>query len=566
MLSKSATRTALYFALGAALFYIPFNGGVHLFDWDEINFAEISREMLFLGEYSRVYVNFEPFYQKPPFFFWLQAGAMHLFGVNEFAARFPNALCGVLTLPLLYLIGRRLYSHRRGLIWAGVYGASVLPFLYFKSGIIDPWFNLFIFLGLYFFILSVWKRNGTNGIDLHRNKWFYLLVGGLLIGMGILTKGHVAYLVAGLVMFVYWVWKRFRMYVHIPEFVFFSLVAFLVMTAWFGWETLKNGPEFSVEFIKYQYRLFSTPDAGHKGFPGYHFVVLLVGVFPASLFAIRAFFKMPQEESPTQQDFRLWMKILFWVVLILFSVVQSKIVHYSSLCYFPLTFLAATVIDSWLGDKISFPRGLQFGLYAVGGLYMLAIFALPWIGQNPQMIAPLFDDPFAHANLEADVRWTGWEMLPGFLLLGLLLGSHQLRKRNRKGPSMLLLFGGMPIFLMLTLFFFIGRIEAYSQRAALEFFKEREGQPIRAMAYGYKTYAHLFYGTPTRRGQYCFSSEGLYEEFQKCSDELLYGDVDDPVIIITRINRAEELEAMDNLEKIESRNGFVFFTRKSAGD
>jgi hypothetical protein len=30
-----------------------------------------------------------------------------------------------------------------------------------------------------------------------------------------------------------------------------------------------------------------------------------------------------------------------------------------------------------------------------------------------------------------------------------------------------------------------------------------------------------------------------------------------------RINRAEELEAMENLEKIESKNGFVFFTRKS---
>ena len=52
----------LYFVLAGALLFLPFLGGVHLFDWDEINFAEISREMLVLGEFVRVYINFEPFW------------------------------------------------------------------------------------------------------------------------------------------------------------------------------------------------------------------------------------------------------------------------------------------------------------------------------------------------------------------------------------------------------------------------------------------------------------------------------------------------------------------------
>ena len=102
---NDTTRYSLGFALLGALFFIPFLGGVHLFDWDEINFAEISREMLILKDYTRVHVNFEPFFQKPPFFFWLQAGAMALFGVGDFAARFPNALCGIITLPLLFRMG-----------------------------------------------------------------------------------------------------------------------------------------------------------------------------------------------------------------------------------------------------------------------------------------------------------------------------------------------------------------------------------------------------------------------------------------------------------------------------
>ena len=56
----------------SVLFYIPFLGGVHLFDWDEINFAEIAREMLVSRDYLRPQINFQPFWEKPPLFFWLQ--------------------------------------------------------------------------------------------------------------------------------------------------------------------------------------------------------------------------------------------------------------------------------------------------------------------------------------------------------------------------------------------------------------------------------------------------------------------------------------------------------------
>ena len=55
--------------LGAA-FFIPGIGGVRLFDWDEINFAESAREMLLTGDWFDVQINFEPFWEKPPLFIW----------------------------------------------------------------------------------------------------------------------------------------------------------------------------------------------------------------------------------------------------------------------------------------------------------------------------------------------------------------------------------------------------------------------------------------------------------------------------------------------------------------
>ena len=549
------TRYTLGFALLGALFFIPFLGGVHLFDWDEINFAEISREMLILRDYTRVHVNFEPFFQKPPFFFWLQAGAMAAFGIGDFAARFPNAICGVITLALLFRMGQRLKGTRFGVLWAGTYFGSILPFLYFKSGIIDPWFNLFIFLGLYYFILFHWKKNQFSNIVLDKNRWWYLFLGGFWIGMGILTKGQVAYLIVVLTMGVYWVYQRFRFYVNVPQFLFFTFAATLVTLAWYGVETLQNGPRFIYEFNKYQYRLFSTPDAGHAGFPGYHFAVLLIGCFPASIFAIRAFFKMPQDNLPYLNDFRRWMKFLFWVVLILFTIVQSKIVHYSSMCYFPLTYLAALTMEKMLDGQVRLNRWMAFGLWFVGGLFIFATLAVPFIGMNAEILKPLFNDPFAQGNLEANVRWTGLEAIPGLFLLGLLGYFFTTWRRGNKQRSFLALFGGTAIFVLLTLVFFIKRIEGYSQRAAVDFFAEKADEDCYLAAFGYKTYTHLFYGQPQKAGDACFKDTA-------CMNRLFYGPLDKPAYIVTKVHRAKPLEEMETLEEIGRKNGFVFFRRK----
>jgi 4-amino-4-deoxy-L-arabinose transferase-like glycosyltransferase len=108
-MQKDKLNYFLITALGA-VFFIPFIGSSHLFDWDEINFAESAREMMITGNYATVQINFEPFWEKPPLFFWMQVLAMKAFGVfdaassfsPEFGARFPNAIIGIITLFVFY--------------------------------------------------------------------------------------------------------------------------------------------------------------------------------------------------------------------------------------------------------------------------------------------------------------------------------------------------------------------------------------------------------------------------------------------------------------------------------
>ena len=176
------------------LFFVPFLGGGHLFDWDEINFAEAAREMIVTGDYFHVQIDYQLFWEKPPLFIWMQVAAMKIFGVNEFAARFPNAICGITTLLLLFTIGKKIHSRRFGWIWVLTYLGSILPHLYFRSGIIDPWFNLLIFSSLYFLILTFSKEENSGQVKSIFNKNGPLIFGGILLGLAVLTKGPVAIL------------------------------------------------------------------------------------------------------------------------------------------------------------------------------------------------------------------------------------------------------------------------------------------------------------------------------------------------------------------------------------
>tara|TARA_Y100000782_G_scaffold115527_1_gene159518 strand:- start:907 stop:2580 length:1674 start_codon:yes stop_codon:yes gene_type:complete len=552
-----SNRNALIIAVVAAIFFIPFLGGVHLFDWDEINFAEIAREMVELKTYLRIHVNYILFTEKPPLFFWMQAGAMNLFGVGDYAARFPNAICGIVTLVSLYKIGEKLRGVRFGWLWVGAYFGSILPNLYFKSGIIDPWFNYFIFMGIYHLILFHWKKNGIEGVELPRKKMYYLIIAALFTGLGILTKGPVAYLITGLTLGVYWISQRFKFYINAWEVIVYTVLALCVTLMWFGVEFLANGPKFVVEFTVRQWEIFSRADAGHAGFPGYHFVVILIGCFPISIFLIRSHGKLFLEKL-TDKDFRKWMLMLFWVVLILFTVVRSKIVHYSSMTYFPMTFLAALVLENMLDHRITFTRwmkGIMLGLAIVmGGI----VIALPFVGMNVDWIKPLFQaDKFALANLNAEVPWTGLEATMGVLLIGITVAFIVLYNKRQTLLGIKVLLGGTGVFVFFTLILVIGKIERISQRAAITFYEEKANCDCYVEPEGFKSYGQLFY---TRRSPDLIPEEHLNTEYKHW---VLYGDIDKDAYFVSKVTTDKKLRENPEMEFLYEENGFTFWKRSA---
>lgn len=549
----SSNKHKLLFSLVLISLFIPNLGAIHLFDWDEINFAEAAREMLVTGEYFRMTINFEPFWEKPPLFIWLQALSMSVFGVNEFAARFPNVIAGVVSLLFLYRLGAKIKDRDFGLIWVLMYACSLLPAFYFRSGIIDPWFNFFIFSGVSYFVLYQFKLSNSREIHLRYSPVFYLILSGVLIGLGILTKGPVALLVFGVFGLIYFIYTGFKHFFTITHLLLVTVTIVLTASVWFGYETIKNGTWFLEEFIVYQIRLFKTEDAGHGGPFYYHFIVLLFGCFPASIFMIDEFFRKETKDSK-KHLFKVAMLILFAFVLLLFSVVNTKIIHYSSLCYFPLTYLAALNIHRAIKNQTYFTAIHKIGFIAVGTIITLVLVFIPVVGIYLDDIKPLIKDEFVVGNLSARVYWEWYHFLPGLVFFIALIVSIVSFTTQKMVQSLLVISFGTLITLLLILSLMLNNIEGYTQRIAIEFYKTLKNKDVYVNVVGFKSYAHLFYKQ---------KSPPKNLEHNK-TEWLLTGDIDKTAYFVSKNTYEDNMKQFEpfGVKIIARKNGFVFYKRE----
>ena len=530
---------ALIGFLGLVVF-ASFNGQSHLFDWDEINFAEAAREMIVTGNYSLVQINYEPFWEKPPLFFWLQALCMNLFGINEFSARLPNAIAGAITGMVLYSIGRKNFSNSFGWLWAVAYCTSLLPVLYFKSGIIDPWFNLFIFYGTYATWKSIYNSNGKY------LRW--AVISGASTGLGIMTKGPVALLVVLMVFGVFFLWKRFKVPIRFSQVSGFTLSLIIIGGLWFFIEWISGRGHIIEDFITYQIRLLQTQDAGHGGPFYYHFVVLLIGCFPMSIFALGGFFI--KQEKDSQQDFQRIMLLLFSLVLLLFSLVNTKIIHYSSLCYFPLSFFAANYLNGQYNRNSKEYAIQKIALPLIGSLLLIVFFTLPYLGNHIEILreATWIDDDFAKANFNAENSWG----LIDYVLPLIFAGGLALYFIIKSFSRHLYLMASMLVSFLIILTAFVPKIEAYTQRAAIEFYASKANKNCYVTPVHYKSYAHLFYTNKQQQKNPKHSNVNW----------LIDGETDKPVYCVLKNTESSKFQEKNtHFKLLYKKNGFAFFEK-----
>ena len=124
-------------------------GSYSLVDFDEAWFAEVALNILKRGNPLVLTFNGLSFNEHPPLGFILMAISFVLFGVNEFAARLPEALSAFFSLLLLYFIGKELFNRAIGLGASLILASTVWFVLRARSGNLDAVFLMFYLLTFY---------------------------------------------------------------------------------------------------------------------------------------------------------------------------------------------------------------------------------------------------------------------------------------------------------------------------------------------------------------------------------------------------------------------------------
>ncbi|MET0597040.1 MAG: glycosyltransferase family 39 protein [Mesorhizobium sp.] len=153
---------------------------------DETRYMSVAWEMALRHDWLHpLTMNFEPYHQKPPLLFWLINASWSIFGISRWAGLVPVVLASGSTVLLTAALGRLLMPsvlhdrNRTALVMV-----SSVPFLAYSTLVLfDLTVTVFVLSAL--ICLVKFSRGGSL---------LWMVAAGFCIGLGVLTKGPVAYL------------------------------------------------------------------------------------------------------------------------------------------------------------------------------------------------------------------------------------------------------------------------------------------------------------------------------------------------------------------------------------
>lgn len=224
----------LFLFVGFLFFYNL--GGTYLTHWDEAWYADISRTMLKTGNLLTPIWNTEPFFLKPPLYFWLSAFFMKLFGISEFTVRLPSVLAALATVGFVYLFGSLVFNRYIGLLGSFILSSAPIFLYRGRTGNIDVLLTFFMF----FSIFSFYKGYTED-------KRWYLIFGAALV-LGFLTKGLVGFY-PFLIVLLFLLYAKELKVVFSKKFLLGILFAVSIGSGWILLSYLVNGSEFIKQFL-----------------------------------------------------------------------------------------------------------------------------------------------------------------------------------------------------------------------------------------------------------------------------------------------------------------------------
>ena len=326
--ARGRWRSTALVVLLAAVVLLPLLGHKALAEWDEGIYAEVSREMLRTG-WVVPHWNGEVWFEKPPLMLWVTAAFFKVFGVNELWARMGSALAGVGLVGVLH----GWLERRKGRLTAWFCTVVLLATMGFlrvaRVGELDVLLSLGCCVALI----------GLTKVDEGEGGWG-LFWGGFAVAA--MTKGAAAAVVP-LTAVVFAVVQEWRLSKFGRAF-WLGLWGFgVVVLPWHlaMWRTF--GERFWAEYVGLHVMARATSQIeGHVSHWWYYGVVLVATAMPFVLL-----WPVAAVDLWRRRELRVWV-VFAVVVLVFYSVVQTRLPHYVA----PIYPAMAVVTAVWLGERL----------------------------------------------------------------------------------------------------------------------------------------------------------------------------------------------------------------------
>ncbi len=379
---------------------------------DEPRYARIGEEMNLRGAYVTPTLDYQPWLEKPPLLFWLEAASFKLFGVQEWSARLPTAVLALMTLLVVGAFVDLWGNRRSAILSLLVLCTSGLFFLFARTANTDmPLVAM----------LTVAMVSGLQATRSNSSGW--AAVAGLALALAVLSKGPVAVVLFGGIFTLYFLLRQ-RLEWSLTQVLVLTGVFLTAAGPWFWMVWKENGFVFlAIFWVNHHLARFLT-DLHHHWQPLWFYLpVLGIGFFPWVVFLASAMLRVWQRRSGLLVDScrgELFLWLWAAVPFAFFSLSQSKLAGYLLPVIPPLAALVGMEWDRWLQGDVVIHRTVRGQLVSLVSLAGVIAAALVWVFYTAYR-APVTGIVLALPIL-ASVCWACWEYrrrrpLPVFLSL-----------------------------------------------------------------------------------------------------------------------------------------------------
>lgn len=324
------------------LFYSLWLGSYPFFTPDEGRYSEVAREMLASGDFITPRVDGVAFLDKPVLYYWLQAAAISLFGVTEWAVRLFPMLYGILGILCTYVCGRLLFNRRTAVLSAIVLATSVLYFCSAHYANLDLEVGVLISCALLCFITAIQRPAAASS---GRRMLFFFSY--LFAALACLTKGMIGVvfpaMIIGTWILILWRWKTLKEMWLIPG----LLLIVLINLPWYYLVQQANPAFLHYFFVTQQVTRFLSHATFNNVMPIWFYIpVVIFGFFPWTLFLFQALKQTGARVWADAQSQPVTLFLLTWaaIIFIFFSIPHSKAVTYIMPIFPPLALLVGNYL------------------------------------------------------------------------------------------------------------------------------------------------------------------------------------------------------------------------------